>query len=180
MSKLRKICRESALRIAALCISQSSIATADLPAAVGPQITRSLSPAKAPLYLVPGEMNDRGAAVHVVRGERGIPQCREERAHLPLRQLLASLDCRLAGDGGRESLVLCRRSRDAVASQRVQRFTQTTLGIKALVRHWHGVDDERVSPKSLYFETQALEILPIGVERLALSRTEVKGQGKQQ
>ncbi len=45
-------------------------ASADFPAPVGPQMMRSLLPAKATLEFVPAELHDRRAAVHVVRRKR--------------------------------------------------------------------------------------------------------------
>src|SRR5450759_1560597 len=48
------------------------------------------------------------------------------------------------------------------------------------VRHRDNVDDESVAAKSFYFETQALEILAIGIERFALGWSQVESQGKEQ
>src|SRR5450759_1408289 len=103
--------------IAALYVSPSSSATADLPAPVGPQMMRSLSPAKAALYLVPREMNDCRAAVDVVRRQRRVPQRGEKRARLSLRELFTGLDCGLARDGRGEPFVFRRRAGNAVAGQ---------------------------------------------------------------
>ena len=67
MSKPLYICLESALMIVALYSSASRSAMFDLPAAVGPQMTRILSPAKAAVELVPGELHYRRTAVYIVR-----------------------------------------------------------------------------------------------------------------
>src|SRR3954470_4805292 len=109
----------------------SSSATADLPAAVGPQMMRRLSAAKAPLNFVPGEVDDRRAPVDIVRRQSRVTQRREQRAHLSLRQLLASLDRRLAGDSRRQSLVLRGGAGDPVSGECIQRFTQAALGIES-------------------------------------------------
>src|SRR5512141_1262815 len=94
------------------------IAAAVLPAAVGPQITRTgtsfrasttrdacalLLPAKAALELRPAQLHDRRTAMHVVRGQPGVAERDEERAHLALRELVACLDRRLACDRCREA-----------------------------------------------------------------------------
>src|SRR5438045_2497662 len=93
------------------------VATAVLPAAVGPQMTRigsSLLTAKPTLELGPGQLHDRGASVHVVSGKRRVAQCDEQRAHLAERQLVACLHCRLARDCCREALMLRVRTTDAI------------------------------------------------------------------
>src|SRR6476646_2162402 len=105
----------------------SHVAAAVLPPAVGPQMTRigsSLLPAKATLELGPGELHDRGAAVHVVRGKLRVAQRDEERAHLARRKLVAPLDRGFARDGCRESFVLRMCPAHTVASQRSECFAQ--------------------------------------------------------
>src|SRR5205085_1632668 len=102
----------------------SSSATADLPAAVGPQMMRSLSPAKATLDFVPGEVDDRRASVDVVRRQSRVAQGREQRAHLSLRELFTRFYRRFAGDGGRQPLVLGRSAGDPVSGQRIQGLPQ--------------------------------------------------------
>src|SRR5688572_26283170 len=83
--------------------SASASAIADLPAAVGPQITRSSSTrsdeesrrsaaAETSLDLVPRQADDRGPPVHVVGGERRASERDEERAHLACGELVAGLD----------------------------------------------------------------------------------------
>ena len=62
-------------------------------------------------------MNDRRAAVDVVGRQRRIAQRREQRAHFPLRQLVAGFDGSLTGDRRRESLVLRRRTGYPIARQ---------------------------------------------------------------
>src|SRR5512142_2563183 len=94
--------------------SASHIATVLFPAAVGPQMTSSSSPAESTLNLVPGELNYRGAPVHVVRGQRRVAKGDEQRAHLVGRQRLAGLDRRLAGNGRGESFVSSVRPRLAI------------------------------------------------------------------
>src|SRR5919201_6482663 len=105
--------------------SASAMAMADFPAAVGPQMTRSLPSAKAALDLVPGELHDGGSAVHVVRRQLGSGEGDEERAHLGGREQVAGLDRRLAGERGSQSLVPRGGSGQPVARQRVERLAQT-------------------------------------------------------
>src|SRR5213076_1171755 len=99
--------------------SASHMATADLPDAVGPQMTgivaggaggRTSAPAEAPLELIPREVDDRGPPVHVMRRKRAIPQRDEERAHLPSGQGVAGLDRGLACDR-RGEMLMPRRGR---------------------------------------------------------------------
>ena len=113
----------------------------------------------------------------IVGRERRVPQRREERPHLALRQLFPCLDRRLARDRRSEPLVFRRCAGHAVTRQRVERLTQTTLGVEARVRHWYGVDYERVPAKSFDLESKALEILAIRIECLALAgpRWSVRG-----
>src|SRR5258706_5415921 len=111
----------------------------DLPAAVGPQMTGTLSPAKAPVELVPRELHDCRTTVNVVRREIRVSKRREQRPHFRERQRLASLDCRFARNGCREMLVTCCRTGNTVTRQRVERFAQTSLGVEPCVRHGHTV-----------------------------------------
>src|SRR6185503_10776182 len=90
------------------------MATALLPAAVGPQMTRISAPAESALNLVPTELNDRGAAVHVVRGQRRVAERDKQRAHLAGGERVSRLHRRFARDGCRESLVARVRCRLAV------------------------------------------------------------------
>src|SRR3954464_14289569 len=80
-------------------------AISDFPAAVGPQMTRTSAPAETSFKLVPGDLHDRRATVHVVRGQRGIAERNEQSAHLAERQLLPCLDGCLARDGRGEMLM---------------------------------------------------------------------------
>ena len=141
---------------------------------------RSLAPAKPPLYLVPGEVDNRRSAVEVVCRKSRVAKRGEERAHLRLRQLHTGLDRRFAGDRRRETLVLRGSAGDTVSRESIERLPQTTLGVKARVRHRHGIHDQRVSSKSFDLESQPLEVFAIGIERVALSGAEVKCQRKQE
>src|SRR5688500_18995941 len=85
-------------------------AMADLPAAVGPPMTRTLSPAKPALALVPGQLHDRRSPVHIVRGQGGGAEGQEQCAHLAEGEDIARLDGRLACHRSGESLV-ARRAR---------------------------------------------------------------------
>src|SRR5882672_2111154 len=122
---------------------------------------RILAPPKPPLYFIPGEMNYRRAAMHIVGWKSRVAQRREERSHLPLRQFFSSLDRCLAGNCRGEALVFGRDAGDAVPSQGIQRLTQAALGVEARMWHRNGVDDERMSAESFDLESQALEVFPI-------------------
>src|SRR5512133_2650231 len=108
----------------------SHIATALFPAAVGPQMTRTSASPETSLNLVPRKLYDRGATVHVVRGERRIAESDVQRAHLAGRQRVSGFDRGFARDGGREPLVLCVRARLTIAGERCQRLPQTPLGVE--------------------------------------------------
>ena len=140
---------------------------------------RSSAPESA-LDFVPGEMNDRRAAVDVVRGKLRVAERREQRAHLALRELLARLDRRLARDSRREPLVSRRRAGDAIPRQRIERLAQTALGVEPRMRHRNGVDDQRVSAESFDFESELLEVFAIGIERFSLGWAKVKRQRKKE
>src|SRR6478672_7989206 len=110
MSKPRYTCRESALITAISAKRAHSVDAYVLPAAVGPQITRTTGrasslAAKAPLELGPRELHDRRPAVDVVRRQLRLAERDEQRAHLAGGELVARLDRRLAGDGRREPFV---------------------------------------------------------------------------
>src|SRR5919108_4883718 len=125
--------------------SASESASADFPAAVGPQMMRRSVSAKPAVDLVPREMNDRGSTVHVVRWKHGRSERRVERAHLVGRERVARLDCRFACDGRCKSLVSLRVASEPVASERIESFAQTPLSVEARMRHRHGANDERVT-----------------------------------
>src|SRR6478736_7446491 len=101
MSRRRYTCRESAETISRGQCSPNATATAVFPTAVGPTSTgtRSLSPAKPALQLFLGELDDRRAAMHIVRRERRGEQLAQQLTHLPLTEGLARLHRRLAGVG---------------------------------------------------------------------------------
>src|SRR2546423_713277 len=166
--------------MAASYVSQSSIAIVDFPAAVGPQMMRSLSSAKTPLDLVPGEMNYRRASVHVVCWQSGVSQRREQRSHLTLRQLVTGFDRRLARDCCGETLVLGGRPCDAVSSQRIERFPQAFLGVEARMRHWNGIHNQSVPTETFDLEADPLEVIAIRIERLALCRSEEQRERQQE
>src|SRR5688572_3082480 len=130
------------------------IAIADFPEAVGPQMTGILAPARpslpsaspeAALELIPGQLNDRLPAVHVVRGKPAAVQRHEQGTHLRKRQRITGLDRRLACDGGRETLMPRRGGSATIAGERRKRVAQAALGVEARMRRGHGLDDERLS-----------------------------------
>ena len=65
---------------------------------------------------------------------------------------------------------------NTITRQRVQRLAQTTLGIEARVGHGNCADYQSVSAKSFDLESQALQVLAIGIECFPFSRPEVKSQ----
>src|SRR4029079_10411236 len=140
----------------------------------------SLSTAKAALDFFPGEMDYRRATVNVMGGKSGIAQCSKQRAHFTLRQLFSRLDSGFARNRAREPFVPGGSARDAIPGQRVESLSQTTLGVEAWMRHRHGVDDQRVSTKTLDLEPETLEIVAICVKCLALGRPEMQRQWEKQ
>src|SRR5687767_9160560 len=88
ISKPRYTCRESAEMIDAPTSSARRIASADLPDAVGPQMTGTLLSAESPIEFIPGQANDARAAVDVVRRECSGEQRAKQRLHLVRRERL--------------------------------------------------------------------------------------------
>jgi hypothetical protein len=178
MSNRLYIWRESALMIVAPYSRASVAAIEDLPAAVGPQMTRTLFPSKSPLQLVPRELDDSRAAVHVVRGEFRITERCEKCPHLALRERFARLDGGLARNGRREMLVTRSGTRDPVARQRIERLPQAALGIESTMRHRDCVHDERASAEAFNLESDSLEIFAVRLERIGFGRTKVERDRK--
>src|SRR5512141_946126 len=106
----------------------------DLPAAVGPQMTRILFTAKPTIQLVPRQLHDRRAAMHVVRGKLRVTQRCEQRSHLALRKHFPALDRRFAGNRRREMLMPRRGARNAITGQRVESLSQTAFRIESPMR----------------------------------------------
>src|SRR2546428_4052260 len=93
-------------------LSDSHIAIADFPDAVGPQMTGMLASAdggrgaeaeggasassEAALELIPRKLHDSGSAMHVVRGQPALAQGDKKRPHLLRRQRIARPAGRLA------------------------------------------------------------------------------------
>src|SRR5690349_17622497 len=136
MSKPRYTWRESALMIAMSWRSANHIATADFPAAVGPQITgriedpASLTAAKSSVELIPRKLNYRLPAVNVMSWQFALAQRDEKRAHFWRRHGIACLDGRLARDGRGEMLMFGRSSGWFVSGKSRERIAQAPLGIK--------------------------------------------------
>ncbi len=127
----------------------------------------SASP-KSPLDLVPGELHDRAAPVHIVRRQRRGGERDEECAHLAGRKNLTRLDRSLAGERGRESLVPRRHASIAIAAQRVERLAQAAWRVEARMRHRHATHDQRMPSESLDLEAELLEQLLMRLERFPL------------
>src|SRR5438093_12798209 len=107
-----------------------AIASTLFPAPVGPQMTgttRTSTPAKTPLELVPGEVDNGGAAMHVVRGETRRRERDEQRAHLGRRQRIPPLDRGLARDGRGEAFVSRVGRGSAIAAEPGERLAQAPL-----------------------------------------------------
>src|SRR5438552_8697164 len=86
-------------------------------------------------------MDDDRTAVDVVRRQFAIAQRDEERAHLLGRHHVTGLDGRLARYSRHEMLVPRGRGSGAIDAERGECRAQTTLGVEALVRRRHRVDD---------------------------------------
>src|SRR5689334_19210220 len=162
--------------IASYC-SASSMASADLPAPVGPQMTRTLLASETSIELIPGDLHDRGTAVHVVRGQRGIGETDVERLHLRRRQNVAALDRGLARDRRRQSLVARRGARHTIARESVERVAQTTQRVEPRMRHRYGRDDDRVAPERLDLEAELHERVAVRLESIALRGAEMERGG---
>src|SRR5678816_1510075 len=122
--------------------SASAIAIDDLPAPVGPQMTRTLLSSEAALELIPGDLHDRRPAVDVVCGERGGRQTDVQRLHFRERERVTTLDRRFARDGRGETLVARGRAGDAITRQRIERVAQASQRIEARVRHRYRRHDD--------------------------------------
>src|SRR4051812_1109317 len=114
----------------------SHIAIADFPDAVAPQMTgivalaapapRSAS-TEAALELIPREIDDRGASVHVVRRQLAFAQRDEERAHFHGRERVTRLDRGFACHRGRWMLMSRGAGGRAVAGERGERIAQASV-----------------------------------------------------
>src|SRR5438876_9112169 len=133
--------------------SESHIAIADLPDAVGPQMTGMVvsalvdvepasPPSKATLELIPGEMDDGRPTVHVVRSQLALAQRDEQRAHFLRGKRVTGFDGRLAGDGGRKMLMTRRGRGRTVAGERRQRIAETALRVESRMRRRHRMHDD--------------------------------------
>src|SRR6476619_1810628 len=99
------------------------MASADLPAPVGPQMTRTLLSSEATVELIPSDLHNRGPTVHVVRRQCRAGETHVERLHLRWRERVAGFDGGLARDGGGQPFVPSSRTRHAVAGERIQRVS---------------------------------------------------------
>src|SRR6185503_4934297 len=159
------------------------IATALFPAPVGPQITGtsgSSAPSKAPLELIPRQIHDRAAAMHVMGWERRGRERDEEGAHLLRRERITRLDRGLARHRRRESLVSSMQSGRAIAAQRSERLAQTPLRIEARVRHGDAPHEKGVAAKALDLEAEPLEERAMRVESLRFRRAEMQRKWKEE
>src|SRR5438093_93838 len=160
-----------------------AIASTLFPAPVGPQMTgttRTSTPAKTPLELVPGEVDNGGAAMHVVRGKTRRRERDEQRAHLGWRQRIPRLDRGLTRDRRSEPLVSRVGRGSTIAAERGERLAQAPFSVEARVRHRNAADEQRVAPKALELEAQTFEQGAVRLERVGLGGGEVKREGKQQ
>src|SRR5438270_340341 len=127
--------------------SDSHMATADFPDAVGPQMTGTVAsetsaPSEAALELIPREVDDDRSPVDIVRGQLAVAQGDEECPHLRRRKHIPRLDRGLARDRRGEVLVARRRGGRPVAGEGGQRVTETTLRVEARMRRRHRVNDD--------------------------------------
>src|SRR5436190_94001 len=166
----------------------SHIAIADFPDAVGPQMTGIVAgsatpgsaPAKAPLELIPRQVDDGGAAVYVVRGQDALTQRHEQGPHLLRRERVARLDRGLACDGRRKMLTSRARARDPIAGERRERVTQAALGVEARMRRGNGVNDHGLAAELAELVTQRLQQIPMRIERVGLGTGELQREREQQ
>src|SRR5471030_2705090 len=100
------------------CRSASCIASADFPAAVGPQMMRSSAPSESTLEFIPANLDDRAAPVHVVRGQGRTGERHIQRAHFGRSEYVAGFHRRFARDSRGEALVFREAAAEAVARKR--------------------------------------------------------------
>ncbi len=146
----------------------SASATAVFPTAVGPTSTGTLAPAKPALQLLPGQLHDRGAAVHVVRRQIGGEEAEQQLAHLPLVQPLPRLDRGAAGVGGGEALQPVGPAAEPPARQVGDHLAEAGRGVEARVRRGHRVDHHRAAAERLGLEPDAAQLLAVGLDRVEL------------
>src|SRR5687767_6262853 len=91
--------------------SDSHIATAGFPEAVGPQMTGIVSadsaPSEAALALIPRQLDAGVASVAVVRRQLAVPQRDEQRAPLLWPERISRFHRGLARDGAGQALLSC-------------------------------------------------------------------------
>src|SRR5438034_7974152 len=156
--------------------SDSHIAIADFPDAVGPQMTGMVAsePASASaetaFELIPGKLDDRGPTMHIVRRQLAVAQRDEQRAHLLRRERVTCFDRGLARNGGRETLMSRGARSLPITRERRQRLAQTTLGVESRVRRGHGVHDHRLPAEFAELIAQQVERVTVRVERLRFGR----------
>src|SRR5204862_1975462 len=140
--------------------SASQSASRVFPADVGPHTTgiaTALLPTKAALELGPRELDDRRAAMDIVRRKPRLAERDEQRAHLGRRELVPCLDRGLARDRGGEALVPRVRRRRAITRERGERLAQAAFGIEARMRHRHAADEQCMPTEPLDLEAETNE-----------------------
>src|SRR5437867_2448965 len=167
--------------------SDSHMAIADLPDAVGPQITGMRSTVAAmstssesALELIPRKLHDGGPTVDVVRRQFTVAERGEQRPHFLRRERVAGFDRRLACNGRGELLMARSPGRRAVAGERRQGVAETTLGVEAWMRHWYRVNDHGLSSELTELIPETLQQLAVRIERFGFVGRQLKRERKQQ
>ena len=109
-----------------------------------------------------------------MRGKARVSERDEERSHLAGGEFVAGFDRGLARHRGRESLVASVRSAVAIPAQRCQRLSQAPFGVESRMRHWHAVDEKRVSTETLDLEAELRERFAMRLECVSLDWREVQ------
>ena len=160
---------------------------ADLPDAVGPQMTgmvtsdaEASAPPETALELIPRELNDDGPAVNVVRGQRAVAERHEQGAHLLGRERVTSLDGRLARDRRGKMLMARGARRRPVAGESRQGIPQTPLRIEPRMRGRDSMDDDGLPAELRELVPERLQEIAVRVERFGFDGCELKRQRKEQ
>src|SRR5439155_7149716 len=124
-------------------------ATAVFPTAVGPTRTGTLAAAKPALQLLARQLDDRRAAMYVVRREVGREELQQQLTHLALFQVLPGLDGRPAGERCGEVLQPVGPAAEPSACEIGHELLEARARVESRVRGRHRVEHHRAPPECL-------------------------------
>src|SRR5438094_3335283 len=143
-------------------LSLWTVTRRDHPGGWGNADTRSSTPPKPPLQLIPGQLHDRRPPVHVVRRERRRQEPAHELAHLLDLEPLACLDRCPTGEAGREALESVGPAAEAAAREIRYQLLEAARRVKPRVRVGSRVHDHGPPGKRLDLVSHAPQQLPVG------------------